>query len=271
LDEVDVGKLREAHKRSEKAIEGAINKKYYRSGKFAKNAAITSAHEAKRMAFQQAVGTAVSEFFLAAIDELQAWHKSGRGNLMLQERLKRIGTRVAKSWRKVLSAAMQGALAGFLSSLATILVNVFVTTQARAARMVREGFMSLVRAVKTLARRPEGTTFAEAAHAATKVAFAGGIVIGGIVLEELIIQQLQALGLGFIAGAATAVIVGSVTGIVTALVTFGLDKLDLFGVEAEASGVRLQRALESDMARSLELCEAMVKELQRELPELATV
>lgn len=127
--------------------------------------------------------------------------------------------------------------------------------------------MSLVRAVKTLVQRPEGMTFAEAAHAATKVAFAGGIVIGGVVLEELIIQQLQALGLGLVAGVATAVIVGSVTGIVTALVTYSLDKLDLFGVEAKARGARLQQTLDADVERSVIDCEAMLVELGRLLPQ----
>ncbi|KZC39473.1 hypothetical protein RHOFW510R12_19820 [Rhodanobacter sp. FW510-R12] len=269
LEEVDHEKVREAQARSDEAINGSINKKYYRSKKFAKNVAKTSINEAKRMAFQQAIGTALSEFFLAAIDEIRDWHKSGRSSLMLGQRLKNIGMRVAKSWKKVLSAAAQGALAGFLSNLVTVLVNVLVTTQARAVRMIREGFMSLVRAVKTLVMRPEGTTFAEAAHAATKVAFAGGIVIGGIVLEELIIQQLQVLGLGFVAGAATAVIVGSVTGIVTVLVTYSLDKLDLFGVEAEARGERLQLTLDREVERSAAECDAMLLELEHLLPQPA--
>jgi hypothetical protein len=267
LEEVDFEKVREAQTRADRAIDGSINKKYYRSKKFTKNVAKTSFNEAKKMAFQQAIGTALSEFFLAAIDEIRDWYKSGRGNLMLGERLKRIGMRVAKSWKRVLTAAAQGALAGFLSNLATVLVNVFVTTQARAVRMIREGFMSLVRAVKTLVLRPEGMTFAEAAHAATKVAFAGGIVIGGIVLEELIIQQLQALGLGLVAGVATAVIVGSVTGIVTALVTYSLDKLDLFGVEAKERGARLQQTLDADVERSAIDCEAMLVELEHLLPQ----
>lgn len=68
--------------------------------------------------------------------------------------------------------------------------------------------------------------------------------------------------MGFVAGAATAVIVGSLTGIVTALVAYSLDKLDLFGVEAAARGIRLQQALEKDVDRSLGDCEAMVRELE---------
>ena len=268
LEQVDPAKVKQKGKESDASIDGQVNG-YYKSAKFAKNVVKTSAQEAGKMAFQQAIGAALSEFFLAAIDEIGEWNRTGRGLAKLGERLKAIGDRVVGKWKEVMSAAAHGAVAGLLSNLSIVLINILVTTERRLVRMIREGFMSLVRAVKVLLFRPEGTTFAEAAHAATKIAFAGGIVIGGVIIEELIAKQLEALGLSFIAGFATAVIVGSVTGIVTAMVVHGLDKLDLFGVEAQAKLERIQQSLDEDIEASEASCEAMLLELDSQLALLA--
>lgn len=262
LDAVDIGKLEEAHRRSQEDIDGCINETYYNSAEFKKAVKDTSLAEAKRMAKQQAIGALLAEFFIGLVDEIQDWHKAGRRELKLAERLKRVGLRVLSRWKHVLTVGFQGALAGFLSNLGTIVINVFVTTEKRLVRMVREGFMSLLRAVTTLVFRPDGMTFAQAAHEATKIACAGGIVIGGVVIEELVAHHLNAIGLGFVAGFATAIIIGSITGIVTALAAYGLDRLDLFGVEAEARGARIQTLLDKGVEESIAECDSLLLELQ---------
>lgn len=262
LDAVDIGKLEEAHQRSQEDIDGCVNEAYYNSAEFKKAVKETSFAEAKRMAKQQAIGALLAEFFIGVVDEIQDWHKAGRRELKLAARLKRVGLRVLARWKHVLTVGFQGALAGFLSNLGTILINIFVTTEKRLVRMVREGFMSLLRAVTTLVFRPDGMTFAQAAHEATKIACAGGIVIGGVVVEELVTQHLNAIGLGFVAGFATAIIVGSITGIVTALAAYGLDKLDLFGVEADARSARIQTLLDKGLEESIAECDSLLLELQ---------
>lgn len=262
LEAVDIGKLEDAHRRSQEDIDGCINETYYNSAEFKKAVKDTSFAEAKRMAKQQAIGALLAEFFIGVVDEIQDWHKAGRRELKLAERLNRVGRRVLSRWKHVLTVGFQGALAGFLSNLGTILINIFVTTEKRLVRMVREGFMSLLRAVSTLVFRPDGMTFAQAAHEATKIACAGGIVISGVVVEELVAQHLNAIGLGFVAGFATAIIVGSITGVVTALAAYGLDKIDLFGVEADARGARTQTLLDEGLKESIAECDSLLLDLQ---------
>lgn len=262
LEAVDIGKLEDAHRRSQEDIDGCVNDTYYNSEEFKKAVKDTSFAEAKRMAKQQAIGALLAEFFIGVVDEIQDWHKAGRRELMLAARLKRVGLRVLGRWKHVLTVGFQGALAGFLSNLGTVLINIFVTTEKRLVRMVREGFMSLLRAITTLVFRPTGMTFAQAAHEATKIACAGGIVIGGVVIEELVAHHLNAIGLGFVAGFATAIIVGSITGIVTALAAYGLDKLDLFGVEADARSARIQTLLDKGLEESIAECDSLVLELE---------
>lgn len=83
-----------------------------------------------------------------------------------------------------------GFVAGVLSNLITVFLNTLMTTSKRVIRMFREGFMSLLRALKTLAMPPKGMTFREGAHEALKVICAGAVVIGGVALEEFIEKSI---------------------------------------------------------------------------------
>jgi hypothetical protein len=74
-------------------------------------------------------------------------------------------------------------------------------------------------------------SFAEAMHEAMKVIAAGGIVIGGVALEEVIEKLI--LSVPFLvpfASIATAVIVGSLTVIAMSLVVYLIDKMDVLSV-----------------------------------------
>jgi len=255
LEQVQEERVKHADEKATEDRESVINGTYYGGEKF-KNAVLkTGAKEAGKLAFQQLLGEALSEFFLAVVDEISDWNQQGRKDLMLTQRLQRIAHRVVDKWKDFLDAAWQGALSGFLSNLATVIINVFATTEKRLVRMIREGFFSLLRALKMLIFPPTDMTYAEAMHAATKVAFAGGILIGGLALEEIILKQLQAFGLGFVADFATAAIVGSTTAIAIALTAYAIDRLDLLGVEADAKHDRTLDILDHTIDASIQSIE----------------
>jgi hypothetical protein len=258
LEKVDAERLREADKQAREDRDQKVNDAYYGSRKFALNTLKTSAAEGAKIGLQQAIGVALTEFFIASIDEARDWHSGGRRDLALARRLKRIANRVAKRWKDILSAGMVGVLSGFLSNLATIMINVFLTTQKRMVRMIREGLFSFVHALKMIVTRPDKMTLREAMHEASKLVLAGGIVVGGVMLEEVILRQLQALGLGLVADLATAAIIGSIVAIAIALSAYTIDRLDLLGVQEEKRQTHIIERLDANIHDSIERFEGML-------------
>ncbi|MBA1240939.1 MULTISPECIES: hypothetical protein [Stutzerimonas stutzeri subgroup] len=137
-------------------------------------------------------------------------------------------------YRAYYCAAGTGFLAGFHSNLVTVLINAFLTTAKRAVRMIREGTLSLIEAGKTLLLRPQGMTLNQALDAALKVLVGGGVVVGGVMLEQIVSKYLMAIPLITpFADIATAVIVGATSTIFSTLLVYLIDKLDPFSVNRD--------------------------------------
>lgn len=259
LDEFKVlnkEKLRAVDAAARKEINGQINKAYYTSKKFLKNTAATSATEGGRMALQQAVGVLMEEFVSAAFAEVRdVWHNGFRGKVddafldVLKLRLMRVADRVQAKWKDAAVAFRDGFISGFLSNLVTVAINAFVTTSARWVRITREGFMSLYRAMKTLAFPPEGMSLAEAADAASKLMAAGIVTGGGILLEE-VVEKALAGALGPLAPYVSAIAVGVATGLCTVFAVYMLDRLDLFGVNAKTRHAQVVAKLDETISLS---------------------
>lgn len=217
----------------------------------------TGLGEGARMGTQQAFGALMEEFVLATFDEVEdAWKNGFRSTVdesflhALKDRLMRVVARVHAKWRDALTAFRDGTISGFLSNLVTYIINMFFTTSARLVRVVREGFFSLLRALKMLVFPPEGMTLAEAADAALKV-FAAGCVTGAVILlEEWIAKNL--LFLGPLADYAAAIVSALVTGLGTAFVTYALERLDLFGVQAKARHHAVMEKLDAMITLSVD-------------------
>jgi hypothetical protein len=259
-------RLKKAEAGATKVIDGVVNRTYYTSGKFWRNTARTSGLDAAKMGVQQALGACIADFFLGVISEIKDWYQHGDKDLQLKIRLKRVVKRVANRWKEYRDVAFQGAISGLLSSLATTLINVFFQTQKRIVRMIREGAFSLIRAVKIIIFPPDGMTMEEALHASVKLIFGASILVGGIALEEVILAQIKATGLGIFADLAVTAIVSSLTAITMALSAFALDRLDIFGVEALAKHQRLQEKMGKDIRASIVESERLLADLQSVRP-----
>lgn len=216
----------------------------------------TGVNEGGRMALQQAIGVLMEEFVRAAFAEVRdVWHNGFRGKVddafldVLKLRLMRIADRVQAKWKDAAVAFRDGFISGFLSNLVTVAINAFVTTSARWVRITREGFMSLYRAMKTLAFPPEGMSLAEAADAASKLLVAGVVTGGGILLEEVIEKALAGV-LGPLAPYVSAIAVGVATGLCTVFAVHMLDRLDLFGVNARTRHAQVVAKLDETISLS---------------------
>lgn len=206
--------------------------------------AVTGIQEGAKMGYQQSLGLLLTEFFSASFDEIIDSYKNGFSDSLtnpsffeaLHVRLTRISTRVAARWKDALVAFKDGALSGFLSNLITMLINLLITTGKRIVRVIREGFMSIMKALKMMMFPPEGMTNYEAADAALKLLATGVTVSLGVLAEEVVEKSISAFfaaNIPFLApyaGSVSAVFVGAMTGIASALLVYGLDKLDIFDV-----------------------------------------
>lgn len=234
FQQIDDERALNADRESRKKIDKEINKQYYRSGKFAKNAALAGVSEGAKMGMQQAIGIIMTEFFVLLFDEIADIYKHGfsidkeQAFLeALKTRIKNIASKLQAKWKELaeqtLKVGAMGFISGFISSLATTLINAFITTSKRAIRIIREGIFSLFKAVKFLLFPPENMTFEEAFHEAKKLIATGLIVSVGVIIESYV--DTLTTGIPILADFnLSAILVGALTAFAASLVIYHIDK-----------------------------------------------
>jgi hypothetical protein len=275
LESADPDAIREHGKVAQKAQDAEVNETYYLGNKFLGNTALTGAKEGAKVGVQQAIGVMLVELLTGVFNEIfEAFENGRQGESFLadvKERLLRIGRSVLARWKDVLEAMGTGFISGFISNLVTTIINAFVTTGRRIVRMIREGAYSLFRALKMILFPPDGMTLQEAAHEALKLVAAGGIVIGGVVLEEAVEKLI--LGVPFlvpIAPIVSTVIVGALSAICMALTTYLIDKLDLLNVIARQRSDYVLNTLDAENQALIEECERLATRLDDMADRLLT-
>ena len=251
---LDGRRTRHIKERAEQSVEKQIPKGL----DFTQRAAGDGIKTGIKQGQQQALAYIVSEFISAVFAEVKdvfenGW-KGGDYNASwlesLKKRLKRIKRHLLNRWKGIAETFGTGWLSGFLSATITALLNMFVRTSKNIVRIIREGFLSIMKAIKVLLFPPEGMSLKQAAHEATKIFATGLIVTGGIMVGEYIATLLPMLGDIF-----GPVLGGLISGLGSLFVTFMLDKLDLFGVNFEERHAFIMGTLEdriSDAAKEIE-------------------
>lgn len=230
-------------KTAEKHAPDTIDKATY----YAQKSLSTGVNEAAKMGTQQAIGTLLSEFISIAFDEVTDFYKNEHHSGMsikqilesLNKRLINAKERVLAAGKSALIAFKDGAISGFLSNLVTMLINQIATTLKNMVRIIREGLFTLLKAIKTALYPTPGMTKNEAYDAGLKLLGAGVITALGIAAEEVVSKTVTSFLsttipiLAPFGSQISIVIVGALTGIASALVVYGLDKMDLFGVNRQ--------------------------------------
>lgn len=148
----------------------------------------------------------------------------------LPGRLKSIALLITDKWKEVIKQFIDGAITGFVSELIIFLINNFITTMKRMVRIIKEGLMSLVSMIRFDLNPPEEMLPEEVHHQCMKLGMSILVTSGGILLEEVIEKFLMAqVWIAPIANFFAPVIAGLSTGLILSLLTYGIDKLDLFG------------------------------------------
>jgi hypothetical protein len=221
---------------------------------YGSNAALTGIGEGSKMGFRQMVAFFIREVINAVFDEIkdcctrikklgEKWYHG------LGDRLKRIGMKIAAKWKSILEAGKDGFVSGFCSNIVTVIINIFVTTAKNIVRLIREGFFSLVKAIKMLLKPPPEMTKQQVFHEAGKIIITGDIITFGILAEEAIdkfppmaiIKKIPVVG-----ELLTDVILGLLIAIVTSLALWGWDKLDIFGAKREMQHKFVMENLEKE-------------------------
>jgi len=254
----DNRRVKPAIRRGEQAAERHAPTLAEKSGYYGKRAAATGVAEAGKMGLQQSLGLLLTEFLTASFDEIIDAYKRGmRADTQkatffeaLRTRLARIASRVAARWEEAMIAFKTGAISGFLSNLVTMLINMLVTTGKRVVRVIREGLMSILSALKLVLFPPNGMTRAEAGDAALKLLATGVMTSLGIMAEEVAEKAIAAFFTSHLpmlapaAGAVAAVLVATMTGIASALVVYWIERLDVFGVRRRRKHARIMQELD---------------------------
>lgn len=264
--------LEAAVQRGEKAAEKHEPSLREKAEFYTKNAATTGVNEGLKMGTQQAFGLLMVEIFSSALEEIKDVYKNGQqSDSVLDElslRLKRLGTKVASKWENLIEGFSGGFISGFISNALTMLINMFVTTGKRAVRMIREGVFSLLKATKMMVFPPENLTFAQVAHEAFKLLAVGGVVIGGVALEEMVEKLIMSVPLLVpIAPVLTAVLVGAMTALCMTFVCYLIDKMDLLGViKAERNKATLD-GLNAQLDEKVTNSYAIIEDIEKYLIE----
>ena len=193
-----------------------------------------------RMGLQQALGVVLHELTVALFDEVKdvvrrGWLASDEKFWeALGRRAHHVLERVKDKWREVLAAFGEGFIAGFLALVLEVILKALRGIATRAGRVIRESIRSLMKAIGLLLFPPENMSPAEAAHEATKILSGCVVVCLGLSAEEAATQLLSPMMGPLFAGLASSVILGILTGLGAAFVAYGLDKLDIFGVQERA-------------------------------------
>ncbi|EDP4203234.1 hypothetical protein GRS30_07335 [Campylobacter jejuni] len=177
--EIQDEKFKEQYKQNEKEINREVDKKYYTSSKPYKEALITGAQDAAKMAAYSALGIVLKDFIKAIIIELKVTFKEF-GNESLKEILMRFKDRICKvweelkiKWKDILKGSFERALQTFFSNLVVFIINIFATTLKSIVQIVRAGFTSLWQAMKIITNPPKDMPNEDIYYEASKIMITG--------------------------------------------------------------------------------------------------
>lgn len=268
--DIDKKRLDQQHKKGKETAAKHLPSNRQKAEYYGAKATLTGISEGAKMGMQQALGLLLAEFFEATFDEISdIYHngfKSGFNNdsflSVLKERLSRIAVRLTSKWKEASQAFSSGFISGFLSNLVTVVINTFYTTSKRLVRIIREGFFSLLKAIKMVCFPPENMSLGEAAHQATKLLATGVLVIIGVLIEQKASELIAAVPIiKTYADILTPVLVGSLTALATTLVVYCIDKIDLFDVVAKERHAFTIKMLDSRIESLIKNTDELISEI----------
>lgn len=212
-----------------KKLESKLQKaelKYY-----AVNIGLTGLKQGAKLGLREVLGLLLKEFVEGVFTEIKtikAKKENNKKNLIDQfkESVSNIVTKLRSKWKDFLSVFKDGFISGFFSNLITVVVNMFITTVKRIVKIIREGILSLFKAIKLIVNPPKEMSSGDVFFEATKIIGAAITTIIGLLMEEAVEDFIKSIPfLTPFASFIAPVITATITGIATVFVVYAIDSL----------------------------------------------
>jgi len=227
--EIDREQALKVDSQARRKIETELRKaevKYY-----AVNIGLTGLKQGAVLGVREVLGLLLKEFVegvFIEIKTIKAKKEEDKKNLVEQfkESVTNIINKLKSKWKDFLSVFKDGFISGFFSNLITVVINMFITTVKRIVKIIREGILSLFKAIKLIVNPPKEMSSGDVFFEATKIIGAAITTIIGLLMEEAIENFIKSIPfLTPFASFISPVITATITGIATVFVVYAIDSL----------------------------------------------
>ncbi len=181
-------RMHKLDKEARREIDAQINKKYYSSSKFWTDTTKAAAKAGLKMGIRQVLGFVLVEVWAEIRNTLNKKKHSKAKEMLLSSvaAIKRGIKNAKRRYKKMIAEFMNGAFAGVLASITTTLCNIFFTTAKNVVRIIRQSYVYIVEALKTIFINPENLALGDCISATVKILSVGGSVILGTMVQEAV-------------------------------------------------------------------------------------
>lgn len=181
-------RMRKLDQKARKEIDAQLNRKYYTSSKFLTDTTTAAAKTGLQMGIRQVLGFVLVEVWAEIRNTLNKKKHSKAKEMLLSSvaAIKRGIKNAKRRYKKMIAEFMNGAFAGVLASITTTLCNIFFTTAKNVVRIIRQSYVYIVEALKTIFINPENLALGDCISATVKILSVGGSVILGTMVQEAV-------------------------------------------------------------------------------------
>lgn len=240
--------------RAKKDIDRAVDKAYYTSSKPYKEAVLTGAKDAGKMALHSVIGIVLHDLIKGMMIEIKILVKEF-GNESFKEiftrfknRLQTIWEDLKAKWKDIIAGSLESAILSFFSNIIVFVINTIFTTLKKIVQIIRAGFNSLYKAIKILVNPPKDMPKDEVMREAAKVLVSGLIaattMLGAAALGKMIETTFPFLALPLpftegetIASAAGLCLTAALGAILSTIAIYYIDK---WASDSKESRLQLQ-------------------------------
>lgn len=240
--------------RAKKDIDRAVDKAYYTSSKPYKEAVLTGAKDAGKMALHSVIGIVLHDLIKGMMIEIKILVKEF-GNESFKEiftrfknRLQTIWEDLKAKWKDIIAGSLESAILSFFSNIIVFVINTIFTTLKKIVQIIRAGFNSLYQAIKILVNPPKDMPKDEVMREAAKVLVSGLIaattMLGAAAMGKMIETTFPFLALPLpftegetIASAAELCLTAALGAILSTIAIYYIDK---WASDSKESRLQLQ-------------------------------
>lgn len=195
-------RMMDAYNRAKASYEDKINRAYYfdfsnpNCRQFYKDAFAAAGKRGIQMGLRQALGFLLTELWFSVKAQIEICDGTFTGVLSaIKTGVSNWFENAQSNYKEIFAKFGEGVISGFISSLATTLINTFLTTSQNAVRIIRQAWASIVESINVLLFNSREKYLCDRMTAAAKVLASGASVIIGTSVQEAVELQLNEVAL----------------------------------------------------------------------------